>query len=412
MACETCKEDLEMMNVDFGTSDQPLNTHFLLSPFEEKKLCPRFYGKELDKLKVYDALKKDMHVEVRTKWGELKCHCSRIPILRLSKTARNLNKVFLACGTPASAATRCKYFQWFHTPLFIDKRPIHNLKYATNLSRPEWKKQAEANVEKWKQQQVAWLNQFAESAKKQEEQRKAQTRFPWNSTPLPSTFHSGPEIAKELKKREQRKEVHSIANHLFNSRVKGWNHLPESEASVARYLEKQQSKGHTLSPADEKFLEAFRASKHDEWKPPPGAEKYEKNEAAIANAVNESPFGYLPEKVCSLATYCHNRKKEGLPLTSVQERFFAQLVNVHTSEETCKEDHEGEKRFLQECDATNARRRKCGMAPYSYETFKKVWIRYLLSDSSKVWNKICLKNVCGLLLRVRVNIVIRVRVKP
>ena len=30
-----------------------------------------------------------------------------------------------------------------------------------------------------------------------------------------------------------------------------------------------------------------------------------------------------------------------------------------------------EKRFLQECDANNAERIKNGMAPYSYETFKK-----------------------------------------
>ena len=84
MACEMSREeDLEMMNVDFGGPDGPLNTQFLLPCFEEKKLCPRFYGKELDKLKVYDALKKDMHAEVKTKWGELKCHCSRIPILHL-----------------------------------------------------------------------------------------------------------------------------------------------------------------------------------------------------------------------------------------------------------------------------------------------------------------------------------------
>ena len=218
MACETRKEDLEMMNVDFGGPDGPLNTQFLLSIFDEKKLCPRFYGKELDKLKVYDALKKDMHAEVKTRWGELKCHCSRIPILRLSKTARNLNKVFLTFGTPASAATRCRYFQWIHTPLFIDKRPIHKLSYATNLSRTEWKQQAEANVETWKhrngwyskqdaqtqteqKQQQVCLNQFAESAKKfaesakkQEEQRKVQTKYPWKSTPLPSTFHWSPGV--------------------------------------------------------------------------------------------------------------------------------------------------------------------------------------------------------------------------
>ena len=219
MTCEMSREeDLEMMNVDFGGPDGPLNTQFLLSIFDEKKLCPRFYGKELDKLKVYDALKKDMHAEVKTKWGELKCHCSRIPILRLSKTARNLNKVFLTCGTPASAATRCRYFQWIHTPLFIDKRPIHKLSYATNLSRTEWKQQAEANVETWKhrngwyskqdaqtqteqKQQQVCLNQFAESAKKfaelakkKEEQRKVQTKYPWKSTPLPSTFHWSPGV--------------------------------------------------------------------------------------------------------------------------------------------------------------------------------------------------------------------------
>ena len=177
------------------------------------------------------------------------------------------------------------------------------------------------------------MGQFAESAKKEEEQRKVQTKYPWKSTPLLSTFQSSPEIAKELKKREQWNEVHSFANLRFCSRVKGWNHLPEKDASVARYLEKQKSKGHTLSPADEKFLEACRESKHDEWKPPPGAEKYEKNEAAIAKAVNaERPFGYLPEKVCSLATYCRDRKKEGLTLTPVQERFFAHLVNVYHKE--------------------------------------------------------------------------------
>ena len=173
MTCETRKEDLEMMNVDFGDPDSPLNTQFLLSCFDEKKLCPRFYGKELDKLKLYDALKKDMHVEVKSKWRELKCNCSRIPILRLSKTARNLNKVFLTCGTPFSAETRCKYFQWIHKPLFINKRPIHKLKYATNLSRAEWKQQAEANVEKWKQQN-GWYEVKKQDVQTQTEQKQQQ----------------------------------------------------------------------------------------------------------------------------------------------------------------------------------------------------------------------------------------------
>ena len=66
MARET-RKDLEMMNVDFGGPDGPLNTHFLLSIFDEKKLCPIFYGKNEEKQKVYHALKNDMHAELQTK---------------------------------------------------------------------------------------------------------------------------------------------------------------------------------------------------------------------------------------------------------------------------------------------------------------------------------------------------------
>ena len=359
MACETFNQDLEMINAGCCSLDSPLTTHFLLPAFEGNHLCPRFYGKIEDKKKVCHALKEDMHAEVQTKWGELKCHCSRIPIIRLSKTARDVNKVFLTCGTPATADTRCKYFQWIHTPLFIDKRPIHNLKYATNLTRTEWMQQAETNVEKWKQQngwykvkkqnvqtqtewaeekqKQAWLNQFAESAKKQKEQRKSQTSYPWKSTPPPSAFHLMPQIAKELKKREHWKEVQNIANHEFYARIKRRKQVPEEDRSLASYLQKQKLKGVMLSLADEKYLEACQPNKHDEWKPPPGAEKYEKNEAAIAKAAYvDWPFCYLPEKVCRLASYCRNRKQKGLPLTPVQERFFAQLVNVYHEPELPK----------------------------------------------------------------------------
>ena len=69
-------------------------------------------------------------------------------------------------------------------------------------------------------------------------------------------------------------------------------------------------------------------------------------------------------------SYCRKRKKEGLPLTPVEERFFAQLVNVYAPEETFKQKQEKEKRILQECDANNAERRKCGLLPYSHETFR------------------------------------------
>ena len=228
-----------------------------------------------------------MHQEVHAKWGQLKCHCSLIPKMRLSKTAKNLNKVFLTCGASATADSLCKYFQWIHTPLFIDRRPIQQLKFATK----EWLQQAEKNVEQRKQNQ-AWLNQFTESAQKQHEQREAQTKpsNPWKKT-LPSTFHWSPEIAQSYKKTEGWKEVQSITNSEFQASInrtkQKWGKVPASDVSLASYLQKQKAKGNPISPADEKFLNACQPNKpkHDEWKPPSGAETYEKNESAIAKCV-------------------------------------------------------------------------------------------------------------------------------
>ena len=48
------------------------------------------------------------------------------------------------------------------------------------------------------------------------------------------------------------------------------------------------------------------------------------------------PFDDLPEKVCSLASYCGKRKEKGLPLTAAQKRFFAQSVNVYHEPELLK----------------------------------------------------------------------------
>ena len=131
-----------MINAGFFKPEAPLTSQFLLIEDHQNNLCPSFYGKVEDKKKVYHALKETIHPQVRDKWGELKCHCSRIPIICLSKTARNLNKVFLTCGASATSAVRCKYFQWIHTAILIDKRPVHKLKYATRLSQAEWMRQA------------------------------------------------------------------------------------------------------------------------------------------------------------------------------------------------------------------------------------------------------------------------------
>ena len=51
---------------------------------------------------------------------------------------------------------------------------------------------------------------------------------------------------------------------------------------------------------------------------------------AIADFVKgPRPFGDLPEKACSLASYCRKRKQQGLPLNPAQERFFQHLVDLH-----------------------------------------------------------------------------------
>ena len=132
--------------------------------------------------------------------------------------------------------------------------------------------QAEKNENECKKQQAAkeWLNQFAESAKKQNEQREAKKK-----QSLPSTFHWSPEIAKMYKKQDQWKDIQAMANQEFAA---------------------------CIQPA----------KKGDMPTPPPVVEQ---NDASVA-AFENGPclFGDLPEKVCSLASYCRRRKQQGLPL--------------------------------------------------------------------------------------------------
>ena len=355
--------------IELGAEDEPLNTYFLLNILEGKKDCPRFYGKTSDKITVSKALTYDIHVEVKSKWSELRCHCNCIPVLRLSKTARNLNKVFLTCGAKQEAETRCKYFQWIHTELFIDKRPHHKLVYTKETKEKRETKNAETQT----------LSPFAEAVKQFGDSIKAksqtcQTSYPWGPSKKPEepkplwNALSKAEINQELKKFRQWQELTSIANHLFHLKVKGWSHLPDGERQVAEYLQKKKDKGEILSEADNKFLEKSLELKNGVWKPKPGEETYERNPALIAQAVAEDwSFGFLPEKVCSLASFCKKQLRKGCRLTPLQDRFFAQLVNVKFVEKTS----ESEARFKRECDANNAQREKYGMAPYSYDIFRQ-----------------------------------------
>ena len=157
-----------------------LTTEFLLPFGYQHEPCPKFCGKVEDKKIVYKALIEEIHTDIQCEWRNLKCYCKETPKIRLSTTARNLHKVFLTCD--GSAGSRCKYFQWIHTPLYpLPSDPMPDWLRKTYKPRPlksftkenrEWMHQAEQNVEQWKKRQSdqAWFNQFAESAKQQEQQ--------------------------------------------------------------------------------------------------------------------------------------------------------------------------------------------------------------------------------------------------
>ena len=141
---------------------QPLTTEFLLVFADQEKPCPSFYGKEEDKKKVKEVLQQEIHPEVHAKWGDMKCHCQLIPKIRLSKTAKNLNKVFFTRGGSA-IESRCRFFQWIHTPMYpmpgdptrdwlrkkqTDKKPYKPVPLKPyNQESWTWLQQAEQNVE-------------------------------------------------------------------------------------------------------------------------------------------------------------------------------------------------------------------------------------------------------------------------
>ena len=70
-----------------------------------------------------EKLKEDTHPQVhaRLKHGELKCKCGLVPKMKLSRTAKNHNKVFFSCGSFAPGGEPCGYFQWLHAPLWCPR---------------------------------------------------------------------------------------------------------------------------------------------------------------------------------------------------------------------------------------------------------------------------------------------------
>ena len=84
--------------------------------------CPVYLFEDTREV-MMEKLKEDTHPQVRArvKRGELKCKCGFVPKMKLSRTAKNYNKVFFSCGSLLTHAKPCGYFQWLHGPLWCPR---------------------------------------------------------------------------------------------------------------------------------------------------------------------------------------------------------------------------------------------------------------------------------------------------
>ena len=81
--------------------------------------CP-VYLFEDTRVVMLDKLKEETHPQVQAQLqrGSLKCKCGFTPKMKLSRTTKNYNKVFLSCGSFLPGQKPCGYFQWIHGPLW------------------------------------------------------------------------------------------------------------------------------------------------------------------------------------------------------------------------------------------------------------------------------------------------------
>ena len=81
--------------------------------------CPVYLFEDTREV-MLETLKEDTHPQVRAQLqrGLLKCQCGFTPKMKLSRTTKNYNKVFLSCGSFLPGQEPCGYFQWLHGPLW------------------------------------------------------------------------------------------------------------------------------------------------------------------------------------------------------------------------------------------------------------------------------------------------------
>ena len=117
------------------------------------------------------------HPEVRAKLTEIKCKCSEVPRMKLSRTDKNKNRVFLTCGQNPLQSQTCDYFQWMHGPLWKPKRPL------------------QPTLDKWKTVKTPVGEYFALG---QKNKRPRPQRLDFSSGFKPPVFGESPKPAKSF----------------------------------------------------------------------------------------------------------------------------------------------------------------------------------------------------------------------
>ena len=152
--------------------------------------CPVYLFEDTREV-MMEKLKEDTHPQVhaRVKRGELKCRCGFVPKMKLSRTAKNYNKVFFSCGSFLTHAKPCGYFQWLHGPLWcpreqaqptlrrwVKDKPVPLLKgKSPEMEKPRpWGMHAmeRSDPEIEKMRHSPWLKQFGDSIQAQEYERR------------------------------------------------------------------------------------------------------------------------------------------------------------------------------------------------------------------------------------------------
>ena len=145
--------------------------------------CPVYLFEDSREV-MMEKLKEDTHPQVRARLqrGELKCKCGFVPKMKLSRTAKNYQKVFFSCGSFLPGQDPCGYFQWLHGPLWCPREQAQpTLRRWVKESLPLLKGPEKEQPRPWgmhvlersdpeleKIRRSPWMNQFADSVKAQE----------------------------------------------------------------------------------------------------------------------------------------------------------------------------------------------------------------------------------------------------